>query len=164
VSEKHKQITLSRSEEKLLDDLADSNDFWCSIRAKYAEFDALTEAQYVLLRGEIERRAWQRGANRVAGQPVRNKFASKSGEPKCAHRTKPFCTEIATIVVGQWGYCAQHAPAAATALEAWRAERIAERQRTDVAPSPSPPQTKSVFAEYLDRLDAQDDDTSGFEP
>lgn len=160
-----KQIALSRSEERALDGLAESNAFWSGLRAKYAEFDALTERQYTLLREEIEKRQWERGAHRIAGQPVRNRFADRQGRPKCALRTKPYCSEIATVVAGQWGYCAAHAPAAAEALEAWRVERAAEREHHDVpAPSPSPPQTKSVFAEYLDRLDAQDDDTSGFEP
>jgi len=121
-----KQIALGKVEEQVLDDLAEHNDFWASIRAKYAEYDALTESQYALLRGEIEKRAWQKTAKHVLGVPVRNKFADNSGRPKCAERSKPYCSEIATEVVGQWAYCA---PRRSVARKARR--RNESRERAD---------------------------------
>jgi hypothetical protein len=122
-----KQIELSRSQEIALDNLARSSKFWSSVRAKYAEFGALTSRQFEILEDAIERRAWQRSALRVAGAPVRNRYKTDGGKPRCAHAERPWCTAAATIIVGALGYCAAHARAAMEARDEWLRARAEER-------------------------------------
>ena len=51
----------------------------------------------------------------------------KHGRLKCAKRVKPYCSEGATVVVGQYGYCPEHTDEAQTSLDTWKAERVRER-------------------------------------
>jgi hypothetical protein len=120
------QIELNRKQERVLDDLAKRSEFWGSIRAKYAEFGALTAKQFELFERDSARVEWQKSAQRIAGVPVRNKL-KVCGQPRCADRSRPWCDQPATIVVGDWAYCDQHANNARKELDDWRRARHAER-------------------------------------
>lgn len=122
-----KQIVITKSDERLLDDLANRSDFWSSIRAKYAEYGTLTERQHDLLVEEREKHAWRKDAPRIGGVAIRNRFATEGGRPRCAHRGKPWCREAATVVVGTFGYCHDHAGEAEDDLNDWLEARKAER-------------------------------------
>jgi hypothetical protein len=125
------QHTLSSREEKMLDKLAEGSPFWGAIRAKYAEFGALTDRQHELFERDAARITWQRSAPKVNGQPVRNKFkAGKS--PRCASRTE-FCPSAATSVVGQFGYCNTHVDDAQADYDEWIAARKSERAQDAAA-------------------------------
>jgi hypothetical protein len=121
------QHTLSAAEEKLLDTLAQRRPFWGAVRAKYAEFGSLTTGQYECFQRDASRIEWERGAPRVGGTPVRNKFRAGK-QPRCASREE-FCKEPATTVVGVFGYCAEHVEDAREAYNEWNAARIAEREQ-----------------------------------
>jgi hypothetical protein len=122
-----KQIAITKSDERLLDDLANGSDFWSSIRAKYAEYGTLTERQRDLLVEEREKQAWRKDALRIGGVAIRNKFTTQGGRPRCAHRGKPWCEDAATIVVGAFGFCHDHAGEAEDELKDWLDARKAER-------------------------------------
>lgn len=121
------QVALSRSEEKWLDEFAQGSEFWASIRAKYAEFDGLTEKQYAALKRDIERNGWKRNAPKLNGVSVRNKFTTRDGSPRCGHAGKPWCQSAATVVVGSFGYCRDHEDAAREALAEWKRTRDSKR-------------------------------------
>src|ERR1700729_914682 len=126
------QIELSRKQERILDALAESSRFWGSIRAKYAEFGALTARQFELFERDAARMEWQRGAQRIGDVAVRNKLKT-AGKPRCAHREQPWCHAVASIVVGSWGYCGQHAPQAQEELDDWKGARNEERTQERAA-------------------------------
>lgn len=128
------QIELSTREEKRLDDLAKTSPFWGSIRARYAEWGALTARQHELFVRDCERAEWQKDAQRIAGgTPIRNKFRV-GGKPRCAHRAEQ-CQSVATVVVGTFGYCAAHEADATEELTSWKHDRDAERSERDGAPA-----------------------------
>jgi hypothetical protein len=127
------QIELNKKQERILDDLAKTSGFWGSIRAKYAEFGSLTQRQFEIFERDAERIEWQRDAPRVDGVPVRNRYQTDAGKPRCAHRAQPWCQSAATIVVGRWGYCVDHAEEARTELGEWCAARDAERAQERAA-------------------------------
>lgn len=120
------QKTLSKSEERALDGLAASSEFWASVRAGYAEYDGLTEKQYDRFVEALEKNAWRADAPTIDGKLVRNKFKTKSGAAKCANRAKPFCHAAASIVIGAYAYCADHAAEAQADLDAWLEARKQE--------------------------------------
>ncbi len=119
---------LKKSEERALDELAKTSAFWSSVRAGYAQYDGLTLKQYDRLVETLERNAWKADAQRVAGAPVRNKFKTEHGEPRCGHRGKPFCPAAATVVVGSFGYCKDHAAATQRDLDDWLEARKHEQE------------------------------------
>jgi len=121
------QHTLSAAEEKLLDTLAQRRPFWGTVRAKYAEYGAMTDGQYECFTRDAARIEWERNAPRISGTPVRNKFRSGK-KPRCASRDK-FCPEPATTVVGQFGYCAEHTEDAREAYNDWLESRQAAREQ-----------------------------------
>ena len=112
--------TLTIDERKLLDYFAQNNKFWSSIRANYARYKHLTEAQYKSFDAEKSKRGWQLTARQVNGKPVKNDYP-KEGPVGCASGEE-LCLETATVVVGPWGFCEDHAPAAAESLTLWIAE------------------------------------------
>ncbi len=127
-----KQVELNRSQERILDQLAKSSDFWGSVRAKYAEFGSLTHRQFEVFERDAARLEWQRDAQRIGGLPVRNRFrVGKS--PRCAHRGEPYCQSSATNVIGTYGYCADHASEAREEFDSWKRERDEERARASAS-------------------------------
>lgn len=126
---KPKQIAITRTEEMLLDELAETSAFWSSVRAKYAEYGALTERQHELLSEEREKRSWTKSATKIGGVPVRNRYLTDKAQPRCAHRGKPYCRYEATHVVGSFGFCNEHTLEAREALKTWLDDKRAERAR-----------------------------------
>ncbi len=106
--------------------MAKTSQFWSSIRARYAFFGALTAKQHSLFIRDCERAEWQKDAQRIAGIPVRNKFKVGGKQPRCANRGEQ-CPEIAAVVIGTFGYCQAHEADATEDLNAWKADRDAER-------------------------------------
>lgn len=62
---------------------------------------------------------------------MRNKFRTGARKPRCADRERPYCESEATIVVGTYAYCAEHAAAARESLEQWKASRCATKDATE---------------------------------
>lgn len=128
------QVELSKREEARLDDLAKTSTFWASVRCRYAEWGALTQKQNSLFIRDCSRAEWMDGAQKIVGVPVRNKFHVVGGkQPRCANRGEQ-CPEIATVVIGTFGYCAAHSDAATEDLNAWKADRE-KAERPDGAPA-----------------------------
>jgi hypothetical protein len=127
MSNAKKSIELTRSQERALDDFAKISDFWGRIRAAYAEYGSLTEKQYALFERQIERDAWKSDAQRLNAVPIRNRFRTADGKPRCADRAKPYCENAATIIVGTFAFCEQHAAAAKDQYDEWMASRREQR-------------------------------------
>ena len=130
-----KQVELTRSQERILDQLAQSSDFWGSVRAKYADFGSLTHRQFEIFERDAARLEWQRDAQRIGGLPVRNRFRV-GNQPRCAHREQPYCESVATVVVGRYGYCADHADVAREEFDSWRRSRDEARARASADDTP----------------------------
>ncbi len=116
------QHGLIPDEEAQLDDLASRSAFWAKVRSGYARYDALTYRQYELFTRELEKNAWRNDAPVIGSSPVRNKYRTADGHPRCAHRAKPRCQAQATVVVGVMGYCETHFLAAVDERDKWLAE------------------------------------------
>ncbi len=147
---------LTREEQRALDHMAETSDFWSRIRASAAEYDGLTEKQYERFLQQVERDSWMAGAQRVNGVPVRNKFRTGGRKPRCADREKPYCESEATVVVGTYAYCSEHAEAARESLDQWKASRGARKDSAQKgeADSPAPVHsTGNAVARMFDELD-----------
>ena len=110
---------LTQAEQRDLDRLAQGNEFFGRLRAAYAEWGSLTPKQYAALKNARERDSWRKDALMVNGIAVKNKYET-SGKPKCAHHGKPYCNDVATVVVGTFGYCSEHSTEA-------REDRVPDR-------------------------------------
>jgi hypothetical protein len=137
VSDTKKQVELKRSEERALDEFAKTSDFWSRVRAAYAQYGSLTERQYELLTNQIQKDAWKADAQRLNGIPIRNRFRTEDGLPRCADRAKPYCENEATVIVGAFAFCGDHAEKAQSDLDEWRASHKTERSTETVAARPS---------------------------
>lgn len=109
---------------------------WSRIRVAYAEFGGLTEKQFSLFQRQLERDAWKADAQRLGGVPIRNRFRTSDGKPRCADRAKPYCESAATIIVGSFAFCDEHAAAAKEDYDDWIAGRR-EIQAQERAAEPS---------------------------
>jgi len=149
---------LTREEQRALDRMAETSDFWSRIRASAAEYDGLTEKQYNLFVQQVERDSWKAGALRVNGVPVRNKFRTGGRKPRCADREKPYCESEATVVVGTYAYCGEHAEAARESLEQWKSSREVTKgvaQKGEANSPASAHSTANVVARMFDELDGK---------
>ncbi len=132
MSADRKTHPLTIAEEKDLDRLADGSEFFGRIRAAFAEWGTLTHRQYEVFSQARDRDAWRKGAKQIGGVSVRNRYETPDGSVLCGSRAKPSCRAVATIVVGNFGYCSEHADEAKRGLDEWRANL------TKAEPSPSP--------------------------
>jgi hypothetical protein len=123
MSKPSKQVELTRSQERQLDEFARASDFWSRIRAAYADYGGLTEKQYALFERQREKDAWKADAQRLNGVPIRNRFRTSDGKPRCADRSKPYCESEATIIVGSFAFCTAHAASAKEEYDGWLAGR-----------------------------------------
>ncbi|HTV72165.1 MAG TPA: hypothetical protein VME66_00465 [Candidatus Acidoferrales bacterium] len=124
-----KSVELTRSQERTLDEFAKTSDFWSRVRSAYAAYGGLTERQHELFQRQLERDAWKADAQRLGGIPIRNRFRTTDGKPRCADRAKPYCESAATIIVGSFAFCERHAPTAKGEHDEWLASRREENAR-----------------------------------
>ncbi len=83
MSDGRKFVDISKAGERLLDRLAETSPFWAGVRAKYAMYDTLTGAQAEAFARERDRAAWLSRAPRIDGKPIRNRYRTAGGRPRC---------------------------------------------------------------------------------
>jgi hypothetical protein len=115
-----KTYTLNPQQTARLDRLAEGNDFWRSIRDKYAEYGSLTQKQMDRLRDELGKDKLPKLPSHDSSERVGviNKIL-RDNKPVCRH-----CRELATVAVGLIGVCAAHVETQEEAEAAYRAARV----------------------------------------
>lgn len=115
-----KTYTLNPTQVARLDKLAEGNDFWRSVREKYAEYGSLTQKQMDRLRDELGKDKLPKLPSHDSSERVGvlNKIL-RDNKPVCRH-----CRELATVAVGVIGVCAAHVTEQEASEAAYRAARV----------------------------------------
>jgi hypothetical protein len=103
------RVDITSSQAHQLGEFAELSAFWESVKIEYMRNGGLTPRQLGLFCKRVERDASKEEALRVDGKPVQNKLKTRTGRVRCADRAKPYCTRVATVVVGTFAFCTKHA-------------------------------------------------------